>query len=126
MTLPRHISWADREPAFKGDFGIDLSTTKEIPEGDSSLTFNLDAANICLIYKLDITPTPSGSYTFQLFEKDAFESDDIIFSTAQSEILQGKDLICYVDKDGTSEIHCKIIGVASTSYQIDMKMIRFR
>lgn len=144
--IPRHVSWARREPHHKGHFGFHYSTASnrwydpdsdEIKEGNieipasGSINVDFPAGNVAMVYRSKVVSSQSESFSISFFEKGRRSSDDFIANLSDQldlengyYIFQGKNLIVSVDKDNTEYIHALITGTPTDILAIEIDMVR--
>lgn len=144
--IPRHVSWANREPHHRGHFGFNYSTSSdnwydvssdEIKSGNitipasGTISVGIPSGNVALIYRVKVESSQSEDFSISFYEKSRRNSEDFIFNlSTQLElengyyIFQGKNLIVCVDKDNSEYIHAVITGEPSDILSIDMNLVR--
>lgn len=144
--IPRHVSWANREPHHKGHFGYDYSTASNQwydPDSDTWMTgsivipsagfqnVDIPAGNVSLIYRIKASSNLSEDFHISFFERGARLSDDFIVNVTSLMteengylIFQGQKLIVSIDKDNLQFIHLKVAGDVGDSISIEMNLVR--
>ena len=94
----------------------DLNSPGHVVNANSSQTFNISWLNSAIVYYLKITETGgvlTGTYNIEVYGKDTFLAADLMYKAVGiSRTPDYEDWLDwhYLDKDGTSEIHIKVIN----------------
>ena len=129
MPTPDHVPWNIGDPKYSGAFDKQLIQDFAIAAG-GQLDLDIDAAHICLIYKLVITAGSANAWRFKLYEKAARAAGDLLFDsesqTGDWTYIQTKTQvpIIYVDLDGTNDLHATMEGTNGDTHEVDMRMVR--
>jgi len=131
MVLPRHVPWANPEPAYLGKYDFEFPETAVTIESAGYTDVEVGAGNVNLIYKLLAASAGSLEFSFAIYDHSDLGTDDICFqktaiTSDYNSVTEGDGLIVQVDRAGESIIYLRVYGTVGDVITFSGNMVRLR
>jgi len=131
MTTPNvHERVFGGDPQYLGSFDFEVEENIVL-DGSGVEKFDIDAAAVNLIYRLNIEPASGNPYQFKIFDRGTYDDEDRCFDTGSvsgdyDSVEEDVGLIVCPDKDKGSHIHCKMVGTPGDSFDMTFNLVRMK
>ena len=122
------IHWPRRDPQYKGAFNFEFPLVVTIGPGGYT-DYNEQMGVVNMIYRLVVATASVNSWRIKLFDKDTFHDDDLAWDSgaqvgAYNSIDEDEKLIVQPDKDGTNELHMRVLGTPGDVLNLTLNLVR--